>query len=69
MTALVELLGALLKLLQRALARQEQQRHEETVDEIQDNPGAFMSGHFGGVPDEPERDPADKADTGRHGAD
>jgi hypothetical protein len=69
MTALVELLGALLKLLQRALARQEQQRHEETVDEIQDNPGAFMSGHFGGVPKLPDDPDADKAVARSRGAD
>jgi len=69
MTALVELLGALLKLLQRALAKQEQQRHEEKVDEIQQNPAEFMSAHFNSVPDKSIDYAPDKADTRRAGAD
>lgn len=69
MTALVELLSALLKLLQRALARQEQQRHDETVDEIQKNPAEFMSAHFNSVPDRSIDYAPDKADTRRSGSD
>jgi len=69
MKAIAELLNALLKLINRALARQEQKQHEATVDEIQDNPGAFMSGHFGSVPDKSIDHNADQAATKRNSAD
>lgn len=69
MIALLELLNSLLAILKRAIARQEQKQHEETVDEIQSNPGAFMSDHFNSVPDKSINHNADKADTRRDGTD
>ena len=68
MKAIAELLNAIVAIINRILARQEQKQHEATVDEIQSNPGAFMSDHFGGVPDAPG-DAPDKADTRRSGSD
>ena len=69
MTALLQLLNSLLEILKRAMAKQEQQQHEETVDEIKDNPGEFLAGHFGRVPDSTIDHNADKTDPRRPGAD
>ena len=51
MIALAEIINRLLAMLEKWVKAQEQERHESTVKEIQSNPGAFMSDHFGGVPD------------------
>lgn len=69
MSALLNLLNSLLAILKRAMAKQEQRKHEATVDEIQSNPGAFMSGHFGSVPDKSINHNADKANAKRDGTD
>ena len=69
MTALLQLLNSLLAILKRALAKQEQQQHEQTIDEIQSNPGEFLAGHFGRVPDSTINHNADKADPRRPSAD
>ena len=69
MTALLQLLNSLLAILQRLMAKQEQQHHEQTIDEIKDNPGEFLAGHFGRVPDKSIDHNADKADPRRDGAD
>ncbi len=42
---------------------------EATVDEIQSNPGAFMSDHFNSVPDATIDHNADKANPKRTGTD
>lgn len=69
MSALLELLNSLLALIKRAMAKQEQRHHEKTVDEIQDNPGAFMSDHFGSMPNASIDHNADKASPRRDGTD
>ena len=67
MIAIAELLNRLMAMLEKWVKAQEQERHESTVKEIQSNPGAFMSDHFGGVPDK-HADDADKASAGRDSA-
>ena len=69
MTALLQLLNSLLAILKRAMAKQEQQQHEATVDEIKDNPGEFLAGHFGRVPDKSIDHNANQADPRRPSAD
>lgn len=69
MKPLIELLNAILAIINKILARQEQKQHEATVDEIQDNPGAFMSDHFGRVPDSTIDHAADQAAARSRGAD
>lgn len=69
MKAIAELLNAILAIIKKILARQEQKQHEATVDEIQSNPGEFLAGHFGSVPDKSIDHNADKADPRRDGTD
>lgn len=69
MKAIAELLNAILAIINKILARQEQKQHEATVDEIQSNPGAFMSDHFGRVPDFTIDHATDKATARRDGTD
>lgn len=49
MKSLVELLNRLLALLERWLYKREQRSHEQTVSEIQNNPGEFLADHFSGL--------------------
>lgn len=67
MIALAEIINRLLAMLEKWVKAQEQERHESTVKEIQSNPGAFMSDHFGGVPDK-HADDADQASAERDSA-
>lgn len=69
MKPLIELLNAILAIINKILARQEQKQHEATVDEIQSNPGEFIAGHFGRMPDKSIDHNADQADPRRTGAD
>lgn len=69
MSGIIELINALLAIIKRAMAKQEQRQHEATVDEIQSNPGAFMSDHFNSVPDSTIDHAADKASPRRTGTD
>jgi hypothetical protein len=68
-TALLQLINTLLAILKRVMAKQEQQQHEKTVDEIQSNPGAFLADHFGRVPDKSIDHNADKTDPRRTSTD
>lgn len=69
MSALLQLLNSLLALIKRAMAQQEQKRHDETIEKIENNAGEFLAGHFGRVPDSTIDHNADKANTGRTGTD
>lgn len=61
--AFIELLNRLLKALDAWLYSQRQKQHEQTVQNIQDNPAEFLADHFGGVPKrQPDAGDADKAD-------
>lgn len=66
MRALIELLNAIVAIINRALAKREQKQHEETVNELQRNPGEFVARHFGSVPDKPADSVTDETDTKRN---
>lgn len=68
MIALAELLNRLLAMLEKWVKAQEQERHESSIQTIQNDPARFISDHFGGVPDK-HADDADQASPRRTGAD
>ena len=67
MIALAELLNRLLAMLEKWVKAQEQERHESSIQTIQNDPARFMSDHFGGVPDK-HADDADQASAQRDSA-
>ena len=69
MNAIIQLLNGLLAIIKRAMAKQEQKRHDETIEKIENNAGEFLAGHFGRVPGSTIDHNADKASPRRDGTD
>ena len=59
MRAFVELLNRILALLESALRRRENKRHQDEAKQIEDDPGGWFGDHFSGVPDKRAADDAD----------
>jgi len=57
----ISLLYMIAKAFERIASRIEQSRRQEERDELEANPGEFMSDHFGGL----RKHDADKANAGR----
>ena len=59
MRAFVELLNRILALLESALRRRENQRHQDEAKQIESDPCDWFADHFDGMPDKRAADDAD----------